>query len=233
MENNFMETFAWPVARAIDLETYPRRRLFEHFSTFEIPVVSRTLQIDVSGVRDYAKRNNRRFSLTLAFILTRATNHVPQMRHRIQDDILVDFDRIIPSFTLLSEEKIVYFSKGVFTDHFDADYARNLAINERAVRGLDQIKGPENQGQIFITNIPWYSFTSIQHPYCRQNASIPVFSIGKLYEDNGRIMAPFGIQTHHALTDGYHIGLFLEILERHLQAPALIDRPFAAPGEAD
>lgn len=227
MPNDFTEIFEWPVARAIALETYPRRRLFEHFSTFEIPVVSRTLQIDVTGVREYAKRNNRRFSLTLAFILTRATNHVPQMRHRIQDDILVDFDRIIPSFTLLSEEKIVYFSKGVFTDSFEADYHRNIAINERAIRGCDQITGPENQGQIFITNIPWYSFTAIQHPYCRQNASIPIFSIGKLYADNGRIMAPFGLQTHHALTDGYHIGMFLDIVTRHLNDPALIDQYYA------
>ena len=214
--------FEWPVSSKIDLETYPRRRLFEHFISFEIPITARTLQIDVTGLRSFTKRKALRFSLTLGFLLTRASNYVPELRHRIQDGVPVDYDWIIPSFTVLSEDQIVYFSKGVFTDSFEDDYPRNVEINARAALGLDQLTGPENQGQIFITSVPWYSFTSIQPPYSRENASIPIFSIGKIYEDNGRIKAPLGIQSHHAFVDGYHIGRFMEILERHLAAPELI-----------
>lgn len=214
--------FEWPVASKIDLETYPRRRLFEHFMSFEIPITSRTLEIDVTELRNFTKAKALRFSLTLGFLLTRGANYVAELRHRIQDGVPVDYDRIIPSFTVLSEDHIVYFSKGVFTDNFEDDYPRNVEINARAARGLDQLTGPENQGQIFITSIPWYSFTSIQHPYSRENASIPVFSIGKIYEDNGRLKAPLGIQSHHAFVDGYHIGRFVEILERHLASPELI-----------
>lgn len=218
--------FEWPTPIKIDMETYSRRGLFQHFSNFEIPVTSRTLQIDVTKLKDYVDKNKLRFTLTLGFILTRASNLVPEMRHRIQDGELVDFNKVIPAFTVLSKEGVLYFAKGVYSDHFLEDHQSNLAITERASKGLDQISGPENQGQIFITNIPWYSFTSINHPYSSQNASIPLFSIGKMERKDGNIFAPLAIQSHHGLVDGYHVGKFLDIMNRHLDDPNLINSSF-------
>jgi len=220
--------FEWPIASRIDMDTYPRRALYEHFLTFEIPVASRTVQLDVTSLIDFVKSNNYRFSLVIGFIISRAVNHVPELRHRIEDGALVEFNKIIPSFTILSKDKLVYFSKGVFTDVFENDYYENLAINEHAAKGLDQNVGSENQGQIFITNNPWNSFTALQFPYSKKVSSIPVFGIGKMYNDNDKIKAPLAIQNHHSLTDGYHIGHFLDILEKHLKEPRLIKRPFTS-----
>lgn len=223
--------FEWPVASRVDMETYPRRNLYEHFLTFEIPVATRAIQLDVTALMSFIKNNNYRFSLVLGFILTRATNHVPEMRHRIQDGVLVDFNKIIPSYTILSKDKRVFFSKGVFTDNFNDDYLENLEINERAAKGLDPNVGSDNQGQIFITNNPWNSFTSLQFPYSQKVSSIPVFGIGKMYREGEKIKAPLAIQNHHSLTDGYHIGHFLHILERHLEDPDLILGSFVSTFE--
>jgi len=221
-----MTDFQWPTARPIDFATYPRRNVYKHFLTFEIPVVTRTLQFDVSALLSHAKSRKLRFSLTLGFILTRAVNHVPEMRHRIVNDQLVDYDRIIPSFTILGPDKNIYFSKGVFSDSFADDYQANVAISDRAALGNEPNLGSDNQGQIFITNNPWNSFTSLSFPYSRKIGSIPVFGIGKMYQDNGKTKAPIAMQTHHSLVDGYHVGLFLDILQRHLDEPSLIDQPF-------
>lgn len=221
-----MTQFEWPTAKPIDLETYPRRDIYAHFLTFEIPVVTRTLQLDVSAVLALAKSRKLRFSLTLGFILTRAVNHVPEMRHRIQHGQLFDYDKIIPSITVLGPDKKFYFSKGVYSGCFAQDYPSNAAILERAALGQEPNGGSDNQGQIFITMNPWNSFTSLSFPYSSKVASIPVFGIGKMYEDAGRTMVPFAMQTHHSLVDGYHVGLFLDILYRHLEDPDLIDQPF-------
>lgn len=223
-----MTAFEWPVAAPIDLSTYPRRDLYEHFLTFEIPVVTRTLQLDVTELQAYAKGHGHRFSLTMGLVITRAVNHVPELRHRIQDGVLVEFKKVIPSFTILSEDKLLYFSKGVFTDNFGEDYAANLEILERAAKGLEQNVGSGNQGQIFITNNPWNSFTSLQFPYTSKFASVPVFGIGKMYKDGAATKAALALQSHHGLTDGYHIGHFLHHLERHLKDPSLLERPFAS-----
>lgn len=202
--------------------------MYRHFLAFEIPVVTRTLQFDVSNLLAHAKSKKLRFSLTLGFVLTRAVNHVPEMRHRIVNDELVDYDKIIPSITVLGPDKNLYFSKGVFSDNFADDYPANLDILERAAQGREPNVGSDNQGQIFITNNPWNSFTSLNFPYSSKIASIPVFGIGKMYEDRGRTMAPIAMQTHHSLVDGYHVGLFLDILNRHLDDPSLIDQRFTS-----
>lgn len=223
-----MTNFEWPKATPIDLEAYPRRDIYEYFLTFEIPVVTRTIQIDVTTLLAYAKRRKLRFSLTLGFVLTRGINHVPELRHRILHEQLVDYDKIIPSITILGPDKQVYFAKGVFSDCFEQDYPANLAIVDRAALGQEPNMGSDNQGQVFITNNPWNSFTSLTFPYTRRVASMPVFGIGKMYQNGDRTMAPLAIQNHHGLTDGYHIGHFIDILNRHLEDPRLIDRPFVS-----
>lgn len=232
-----MTGFEWPIATPIDLASYPRRDIYSHFLTFEIPVTVRTLQFDITSLLSFTKGRKLRFSLTLGFILTRAVNHVPEMRHRIQNGVLVDYNKIIPSITVLGTDRNIRFSKGVFTDRFADDYPANAAIIERAAEGQEPHVGSDNQGQIFITNNPWNSFTSLSFPYSSKLASMPVFGIGKMYQDAGRTMAPIAMQTHHGLVDGYHIGLFLDILNRHLADPGMIDQPFSArpdgvPGRA-
>ena len=223
-----MTSFEWPSATPIDLDTYPRKELYRHFLTFEIPVVTRTLQIDVTSILAHAKSRKLRFSLTLGFVLTRGINHVPEFRHRILHDQLVDYDKIIPSFTILGPDKKIYFAKGVFTDCFEQDYPANLAIVDRAAQGLEPNMGSDNQGQVFITNNPWNSFTSLTFPYARRVASMPVFGIGKMYQSGDRTMAALAMQNHHGLTDGYHIGHFLDIMNRHLDEPGMIERPFVS-----
>jgi chloramphenicol O-acetyltransferase type A len=227
-----MIEFEWPTAKAIDLDAYPRKTIYKHFLGFELPVSSRTIQSDVTALLAYAKSRKLRFSLTLGFILTRAINHVPEMRHRILHGELVDYDKIIPSITILGPDKNIYFSKGVFSDNFANDYEANLAIIDRAALGQEPHIGSDNQGQIFITNNPWNSFTSLNFPYSSKVASIPVFGIGKMYQDGARTMAPLAMQFHHGLVDGYHVGQFLDILNRHLEDPDLINMtyPPSAPG---
>jgi chloramphenicol O-acetyltransferase type A len=156
---------------------------------------------------------------TFSFLVTKAMNEIPEFLHRIDNQALVEFNKVIPSFTVLSEDKILHFAKGVWTDDFRNDYGANTLAIERAFKGLDQATHQEGLGEIFITNIPWYSFTAIHHPYSKSTSSIPIVSTGKIYQDKGREIIPFGIQTHHALVDGYHIGLLMKKLEHFLDNP--------------
>jgi chloramphenicol O-acetyltransferase type A len=53
-----------------------------------------------------------------------------------------------------------------------------------------------------------------------------------MYEDQGRIKLGLGLQVHHGLVDGYHIGHFMHIVERHLNDPALIEDTFVSTFES-
>ena len=223
--------FEWPTATPIDLETYPRKRWYEHFCQFEIPVTYRTIQIDVSALKAYCKTNNLKFSLTLGFIITRACNHVNEFRHRIENDKPVDYQKVIPAYTVMTENNVFDFAKGVYTDNFASDYHENFSINESVAKGLAAPTRSENQGQIFITVNPWTTQTAVQAPYTKRLASVPVFCVGKMYEDGGRIKLGLGLQVHHGFVDGYHIGHFVHILERHLEDPTMLEQPYVTTFE--
>jgi chloramphenicol O-acetyltransferase type A len=225
--------FEWPIATPIALESFTRRHLYEHFVEFDIPVTYRTIQIDVTALRQFCKERSLKFSQTIGFILTRANNHVPELRLRIVDNVLVEYNKIIPAYTVMMPNKVFAFMRGVYTDVFDDDYLSNLAIHDRVVRGHESVEMSPNQGQIFITVNPWTTQTSVQAPFSRKVASMPVFCIGKMYDQHGRTLLGLGLQVHHGLVDGYHIGHFVHNVQRHLDDPSLVLRPFTSSFESE
>ena len=40
--------------------------------------------------------------------------------------------------------------------------------------------------------------------------------MGKYFERDGKRLLPFNIQVHHAVCDGYHVGLFVDKLQNHI-----------------
>lgn len=220
--------FEWPKATPVDLQSYARKHWYDHFCQFEIPVTYRTVQIDVTELRSYCKSNGVKFSQTIGFILLRANNHIQEFRHRIVDDVLVEYDKIIPARTVMTENKVFTIARGVYTDNFAADYRENMLIDESVAKGLVPMSTSSNLGQIFITINPWTTQTAVQAPFSKRMASVPVYCVGKMYDDNGRTKLGLGLQVHHGLVDGYHIGHCLNIIERHLADPTLIEHPFTS-----
>lgn len=45
---------------------------------------------------------------------------------------------------------------------------------------------------------------------------LPIFTLGKYFERDGKRFLPLSIQVHHAVCDGYHIGLFVEKLQNKI-----------------
>ncbi len=68
---------------------------------------------------------------------------------------------------------------------------------------------PGKDDLLFLTSIPWVSFTGIMHPiHMHPVDSVPRFAWGKFFKENDRIMLPLSVQVHHALMDGFHVGRY-------------------------
>lgn len=208
-----------PPSHIVDLRNYSRNNFYQYFKRFEVPVNSRTIQVDITNLKIYLKDKNLRFFQPLIYLLTKASNQVPQFRHRIIQDDLVEFDYIFPVFTLLHVDNNPYFINGVYTGVFSHDYKINLEISDKFEPELLEKDRLDNQGHIIFSNVPWYSFTAMTLPYSSEHASVPVISIGKFYEDNLRIKIPIAIQTNHALVDGFHVGQLLQAFEDYCNSP--------------
>ena len=71
---------------------------------------------------------------------------------------------------------------------------------------------PENNFPVFM--IPWSSFDgfnlNLQRGY---GYPIPIFTMGRYYEEKGRYLMPLSVQVHHAVCDGFHLCRFLDDLQ--------------------
>jgi chloramphenicol O-acetyltransferase type A len=195
----------------IDLEKYPRRGLYEAFKDRDIPCFSTTGNVDITGLKRFIDANGHGFFVTLSFFISKAANAVPQLRHRIIDGELFEFDRIDPSYTVLLDDDTFSFCDSRYFDNF-AEYRRYAQTRIDAVRKCPDVSTGSKDHRLFITNIPWFTFTSFTHPYYKMYGCIPVITVGKYFGHGRRVLVPVGIQVNHAVADGLHVGRFYQYL---------------------
>jgi chloramphenicol O-acetyltransferase type A len=198
-----------PRKHRIDLAHYPRRGLFEAFRDRDMPCFSLTCNLDIAPLLERLRVTGERFFITMSYVLSVAMNRVPELRHRLIDGELYEFERVDPGWTVLLPDKRFSFCDAVFHDDFrtySADAQRRIA----AVRERPDHATGEKHHMFFITSLPWLSFTAINHPYDAQYASIPLLTLGRYFEQRGQMLLPLAIQVHHALVDGWHVARFYE-----------------------
>lgn len=205
-----------PTKKKIDLATYKRRGMFEAFKDRQMPCFSVTCTVDITNLVHFTKAKGYRFFISVSYALCAALNRVPELRQRLIDGELYEFERVDPGFTVLLDDMNFSFCESRYLDNF-TEYYEYAAQRIEVVRASPDCSQKEKHHMFFITNLPWISFTSITHPYDAKSGSIPVVSLGKYFRHGNRVLVPLGIQIHHGIVDGYHVGLFYEHLNRVVQ----------------
>ena len=86
--------------------------------------------------------------------------------------------------------------------------------------GLGMAKNNRRTDIIHYSTIPWIPFTGLTHARSfRVEESSQKISFGKLTHHNQQWTIPVSVFAHHALADGYHMGLYYEALQSYLQNP--------------
>ena len=68
-----------------------------------------------------------------------------------------------------------------------------------------------------VSMVPWFSFTAFNlNVFGDGTYLLPIFTMGKTFEENEKTMLPLAIQVHHAVCDGYHVGKFIETLQANI-----------------
>ena len=205
-----------PTKKKIDLTCYKRLGMYEAFKDKQMPCFSITCNVDITNLMSFTKSKGYRFFITMSYAVSRALNRVPELRQRFIDGELYEFERVDPGYTVLLDDSTFSFCDSRFIEKFEEYY-------EYAARRIDAVKvcpdcgKGEKHHMFFITNIPWISFTSITHPYDEKFGSIPVIATGKYFRQGNQVFMPLGIQAHHGIVDGFHVGLFFDHLTRIVQ----------------
>ena len=68
-----------------------------------------------------------------------------------------------------------------------------------------------------ISMVPWVEFTGFNiNVFDEGKFLLPIFTMGKFFERDGKRLLPLAIQVHHAVCDGYHVGVFVEKLQSYI-----------------
>jgi chloramphenicol O-acetyltransferase type A len=208
----------------LDLESWPRREVFEFYRKFDKPYFNVCLRLDVTNLLTALKRRDDRPStwLTYHYLALRAANDIEQFHYRLREGKVLVHEVINGGTTVILPNEtftLVYF------DHSESF----RKFMDGATRAVDEIKAGdgkflpkhEDDARIHCTTLPWIAFTSFSHArrWWGREDSVPKISFGKFVQENGRTLMPFSVEVHHALMDGLHVGRYIERMEEMLATP--------------
>ncbi|ASS77274.1 chloramphenicol acetyltransferase [Tumebacillus algifaecis] len=201
----------------IDMENWPRKNHYRFFKAFDYPHFNVCANVDVTRFSQVVSERKLSFFKTFLYAVMRTANELKEFRYRIREDGVVEHDVVHPSFTLMTSEDVFRFCKAQYNAKMNAFLDEIARVMEAAKDTVYIEDEPGRDNLLYVTCLPWVSFTSVQHPiHFDANDSVPRIAWGKFFEENGTVKIPLGVQAHHALVDGVHVGQFFERIQEHL-----------------
>ena len=202
--------------KVIDINTWERKQLFEHFSRLHDPYFGLTIPFDVTCAYKFSKDNNLSFFGKYLHDCMKAINEIENFKYRIEHGKVNLYDTIHASATMMREDKTFGFS---FID-YDEDlyvFLRNIASEKERITNTNDLYPTKNgQDCIHCSAIPWVNFSGHKEPLSGELESVPRLAFGKATEIDNKLIMNVAISANHALVDGYHVGLFSEKFQKYL-----------------
>ena len=197
--------------KKVDLDSWSRKEHFEFFSKFTEPFHGITAELDLTIAYQQAKLKSQSFFLYYLYRAIKAMNEIENFRLRIDNSELYLYDEVHISTTVLRDDNTFGFS---YID-FQEDEELFLKGANQAVEKVKSSSGLDLTGaklnEVHCSALPWVNFTSLSHARNFDYPdSCPKISFAKLMDVDGKKTMSISLHVHHALLDGYHVGLFME-----------------------
>lgn len=206
--------------RYIDMQAWPRRKHFEIYNAFDYPHFNLCAHVDITAFYSAVKQRSQSFTVATVYVLARVANAIPEFRYRIREGQVVEHDAVHPSPTILADGDLFSFCTIPYAERFATFAARAEQAIARIRAKLILEDEPSQDNLLFMTGIPWVSFTSFMHPIHMHPAdSVPRMAWGKAFIDGPSLKMPLSVQVHHALMDGIHVGRYYTQVQEHFDQP--------------
>jgi chloramphenicol O-acetyltransferase type A len=201
--------------RYIDMESYPRKSHFAFFNAMAYPYVGLTANVDVTKLVSFAKEKGHSTFHAVLWAAATAANAVPELRQRIVDGQIVEFDHCDTAHTVAMPDKTFVNCR--------TDCRMGLeAFLEDAKRRQEEAKtqhgflltAVDETPLIFASCMPWVAFTQVIQPTPIPADSNPRIVFGKYIRQSEQVLMPLSLQGNHALIDGWHIAEFFRIFQQ-------------------
>jgi chloramphenicol O-acetyltransferase type A len=204
--------------RTIDLQSWPRKEHFETFLGAHYPHFNICADVDVTETRRAARQRAVPITAAIVYVTTRAANDIPEFRLRIRGQTVVEHDIVHPATTVMVNGGLFTFGFFDYTEDFPVFVKHYDEMTAFAKANPTLEDPPGRDDLLFMTAIPWVSFSSFSHPIITIPVdSIPRIAWGRFRQEDGSLKMPLSVQGHHSLMDGLHVGRFFEEVQSYLR----------------
>lgn len=208
-----------PIFTPIDLASWKRGQIFYYFSKMAPTGYSLTVKLDITKLKKTLDNAGLKFFPAYLWLVTRTLNAQQEFRIAENNGQVGYYDRLTPLYACFhDDDKTFSLMWTEFDDDFTVFYRSYIDDHNKYGTNhgiLSQPLAPPPPNAYTVSCLPWVSFEHFAvHNYDNKPYYFPSVEAGKFYEQDGRLIMPLSITCHHAATDGYHVSLFLEELQK-------------------
>ena len=203
--------------KIIDLEKYDRKEHFIHYLNNVPCSYSMTVSIDITDLLKLTKERNYKLYPVILYAITKVVNNHIEFRMSLdENDNLGYYINVNPSYTIFHKDNNTF--SNIWTK-YDSSFEKFYNNYEKDIQEYGNEKGfitkkCEENNLINISSIPWVTFTEFNLNLPRgEKYLLPIFTVGKFYEQSNKILLPLAVQVHHAVCDGFHTSRFINDLQ--------------------
>lgn len=200
--------------KKINMNEYKRIDHFNYFNSLAYPYVGVTVEVDITDLYDCIKNNHFPFFLSFLYCVNKACNQIKEFRQRIVNNEIIEYDYCPTSHTVAKEDETYAYCTLEIKDSFE-EYLSVATHKHEMAKKVGNIDESEEEALslIFISTLPWMSYTSLIQPVPIPADSNPRITWGKYEKKDNRVVLPVSVLCHHALVDGKQIADFYSELE--------------------
>ena len=204
--------------RDIDMNTWPRREIYDFFSPISNPFYSVTFTLDVTNLYRYVKERELSFYYALVYLCTQAVNRVEAFLYTIEDGKVRIYDKRQPSFTDLEKGSELFRMVFVPCEGSLDEFCRAAKAKSESQHFFFDPTAETND-LIYFSCLPWMDVTGLTNERnLDPDDAIPRIAWGKYIDLDGRKQLHISLEINHRLIDGVHLGRFNEELCRLIEA---------------
>lgn len=212
-----------PVFQTIEMNTWPMAQAFYYYTQMAPTTYTINVMMEVTTLRSTLKKKGYKFFPAYLYLVTRAIEKQQELRMAVKDGVLGYWETLTPAYPQFhNDDKTTSLLWTEYDNCFQSFY--HAYINDTQTYGDDHgiltTKGVPLPNAYIISCIPWFSFNSFSlHNHGIKDYYVPSFEAGGFVENNGKIQMPLSVTVHHATTDGYHLKVFFEELQKTMNKP--------------
>lgn len=202
----------------IDRTRWKREAFFRHYHEDAPCFYSMTVSLDVTRLRAAGIR----LYPAMLYALCAVVNRREEFRTAMVNGAVGVYDALSPCYTVFHPQTETF--SNLWTA-FCPDFPAFLARYEEDLRRYGHLEGfmpkPDAPENLFtVSMLPWARFEGFHLDLPRGNDYLlPIFTLGKMYAQDGRTLLPMAVQVHHAVCDGFHVCRLIRETQELIDAP--------------